>query len=138
MCSFGNLKETIDEYKTYHVNKDVPVVQNVDLDYYSKLYDLGILKICAVADGRNVYGFGSFIMSPIPHIQGKIATMESLFCQRVKRKEGWGSRLLESVFDLARKYECVGCYIGAGEGTAFQKICRRKFTKTNEVFYKPL
>lgn len=143
MFQENNLEEL---YKKYQECSEHTVAGNMadfsKVDYYRNYKELE-KKGCEfhyilIMDDEKIIGAIIIEIAPQPHFDFKVAFINSIFLMREYRKSGIGKRMIEFVFDYAKKKGAKGCYLTAPCGSRLEQVYNRYFIKTDSLFLKEL
>lgn len=136
--SCDGFDELVSEYMSESGNPFLP--KNPDPDYYRQLEEKGGLSVIGVFSDNRLVGFGSFILTVVPHYSTVTASVESVFLSKPYRWGSNGLKLLDSIRNLAESKGAVGIYWGCRCGSRLEKLFERqsRFTRMNTVFYEAI
>lgn len=128
----------ISEYMAESGNPFLPQKPNVD--YYRKAEESGAFKVIGAFSGERLVGFGSFVLTVIPHYSTVTASVESVFLSKDFRRGAAGFRLINAVSQSAKDAGASGIYWGCRSGSRLETLFARvpRFTRMNTVFYEAL
>lgn len=125
-------KQCVEEYKLCCVNPDVKPKEQFEFYWYQELSDT--LNCFAVIHNGKCVGFCSFFPNYDPHLNCKVAVIESVFIKAEFSGKYWNA-LLKQVRTQAKQLDCTGVLISASANTKFEKYLSLKFKRTNSVFW---
>lgn len=136
--AFPEAEELISEYMAESGNPYLPKKPNVE--YYRKAEEAGaFFTVGAFCEDRLV-GFGSFVLTVIPHYSTVTATCESIFLSKPFRFGIVGYRLMQVLAGVAKNAGAEGIYWGCRSGSRLEELFDRvpRFKRMNSVFYEEL
>lgn len=130
--------DLVSEYMTESGNPFLP--KNPNPDYYRELEEKAGFSVIGVFDADRLVGFGSFVLTVVPHYSTVTASVESVFLSKAYRRGAEGLRLVRALSALAKIKGASGIYWGCRSGSRLEKIfeSRSRFKKMNTVFYEAL
>lgn len=136
--SCGGFVELISEYMAESGNPFLP--KNPDPEYYRTLEEKAGFSVIGVFDGDRLVGFGSFVLTVVPHYSTVTASVESVFLAKPYRKGFEGLRLLRALSSLAKSKGASGIYWGCRCGSRLERVFekQKRFKRMNTVFYEAL
>lgn len=136
--SLKGFDELTSEYMEESGNPFLP--KNPDPDYYQKLEEKAGFLVIGVFDADRLVGFGSFVLTVVPHYSKITASVESVFLSKPYRRGSEGLRLLRAVSTLAKKQGASGIYWGCRSGSRLEGVFekQKRFKRLNTVFYEAL
>ena len=128
----------ISEYMAEAGNPFLPQKPNVD--YYRRAEEAGAFRVVGAFSGERLVGFGSFVLTVIPHYSTVTASVESVFLSKEFRLGAAGVRLINAVSHAAKDAGASGIYWGCRSGSRLVTLFARvpRFTRMNSVFYVSL
>ena len=114
--------------------------QKPNVDYYRRAEEAGAFRVVGAFSGERLVGFGSFVLTVIPHYSTVTASVESVFLSKEFRLGAAGVRLINAVSHAAKDAGASGIYWGCRSGSRLETLFARvpRFTRMNTVFYEAL
>ena len=132
----------VDLLAEYERECSIPAIgaTNPQGDIYANLETLGLMHTFGVFAGEELVGFGSILLSTLPHYGKKVAVQESLFISKPYRSGAIGRRLLHTLEDFAQRADCVAILYSAPTGGAFDKLLAltSSVIRTNSIYCRRL
>lgn len=133
-----NEKELLEQYAQESKSSLVPS-HEPSVELYDILEKKDILKCFGVYDNKQMVGFVTVTLSPMPHYSEMCATIESLFVSKEHRKFGTAKRLLSIVEQEAKDNECVAMFMSAPIGSRLELATKGLgFTPTHITYTKKI
>lgn len=128
----------ISEYMAESGNPFLPQKPNVE--YYRKAEESGAFRVIGAFSGERLVGFGSFVLTVIPHYSTVTASVESVFLSKDFRLGAAGVRLINAISQAAKDSGAAGIYWGCRHGSRLEAlfVSVPRFTCMNTVFYEAL
>lgn len=137
---FGSTEaeKLISEYMAESGNPFLPKQPN--LTYYRAAEEAGAFKAVGAFSSDRIVGFGSFVLTVIPHYSTVTASVESIFLAKKFRAGAAGFRLINAVSQAAKDAGANGIYWGCRSGSRLEALFDRvpRFSRMNSVFYEEL
>lgn len=137
---FGSAEseKLMSEYMAESGNPFLPKKPN--LDYYRAAEEAGAFKAVGAFSADRIVGFGSFVLTVIPHYSTVTASVESIFLAKDFRAGAAGLRLINAVSKAAKESGAKGIYWGCRSGSRLETLFDRvpRFSRMNSVFYEEL
>lgn len=136
--SLNGFDELTAEYMEESGNPFLP--KNPDFDYYRTLEEKARLFVIGIFDGDRLVGFGSFVLTELPHHSIITAAADTIFLSKAYRRGSAGLRLLRNLSELAKSKGASGIYWGCRSGSRLEKVFEKleRFKRMNTVFYEAL
>lgn len=130
--------ELISEYMAESGNPFLPKKPNVE--YYRKAEESGAFHVIGAFSSERLVGFGSFVLTVIPHYSTVTASVESVFLLKEFRLGAAGFRLINAISQAAKDAGASGIYWGCRHGSRLEAlfVAVPRFTCMNTVFYEAL
>ena len=113
---------------------------NPSREIYAMLEEKGALQCFIARRDEQIVGFGTVLVSIVPHYSRKVATIESLFVPSACRRMGIGGMLMREIEHFARESGCEGILYSAPAGGKLERVLdtHKSYQRTNSVFYRSL
>lgn len=106
---------------------------------YLPLEAAGVLTVWCAMYGGFVVGFGSCLISTIPHYGLRIAIAESLFVREAVRRAGYGIRLIDTIERHAASNGVPAVFFSCPIGSEFEKVLQhRNYSAETTTYVKSL
>lgn len=127
----------------YAAECSIPAIGEINPqgEVYDAIEKAGVLRAFMVfEDVFDRIGFAIVLTPILPHYGARVATLESLFVARDKRKGGAGRKLMEAVERYAKDAACVGILYSSPAGSQLEKLlaASKEYQRTNAVFFRRL
>ena len=103
---------------------------------YEAMEQAGVIRCFAARFGTQLVGFVSVLVTVMPHLGRRFATIESLFVDSDYRSTGAGDLLLDAADQCAADLACVGITGAAIRGSRLEKVLSRRsgYMPTHTMF----
>ena len=111
---------------------------NPSREIYAMLEEKGALQCFIARRDEQIVGFGTVLVSIVPHYSRKAATIESLFVPSACRRFGIGGRLMQAIERFAHDSGCAGILYSAPAGGKLERVLdsHKAYQRTNTVFFR--
>lgn len=116
-------------------------VPKPDLDAYDTLEKQRLLQCFGVyADDDVLIGFGTVLVSKMPHYSRQVAIVESIFIARAFRTTRAGIKLLRTLDRFAQLRGCPAILYSAPAASRFERMLANldSYQRTNSVYCRSL
>ncbi|WP_348269753.1 GNAT family N-acetyltransferase [Edaphobacter paludis] len=136
----GDVLDSTSLIAEYAAECSIPAIGEINpqRETYSLMENAGLLHSFMVLENGEKIGFAMVVTPIMPHYGKRVASIESLFITKNRRRSGAGLELMRAVEQAVKQLGCVGILYSSPAGGQLERLLEasKAYQRTNAVFFR--